>query len=97
MLDSDGNIAHRSYLVSRNFKFPFLKKREKELGPCFTNKDHRGKGIYPAVIEKASEDKIVYMLVREDNLSSIRGIEKAGAVQVGYVKKNRFGQWIKYD
>lgn len=36
-----------------------------------------------------------YMFVSPDNLSSIRGVEKAGFRVIGHVERRRFGIWKK--
>lgn len=38
----------------------------------------------------ADKKKSFYMLVAPSNTASIRGIEKAGFIQVGFVKRSKF-------
>ena len=97
--DEKGDIIHKSARIGRCGKFLFLKKGEYEIGPCFTASEHRGKGIYPAVLSHIMDQRIAryYMLVREDNRSSIRGIEKAGFFPCGRVERSRFGRWKIVD
>lgn len=70
-------------------KFKFLKNKDVEIGPCVTDFKHRGKGIYPAVIQSIVKDKgysnDFYMIVDENNIASIRGIEKAGFMFIGTI------------
>lgn len=93
----DGFIAHKSCVIGKNYKFPFLSKSEAEIGPCFTAPDFRGKGIYPYVLRKILSEggyNGYYMIVRNDNISSIKGIEKAGFERIGFVEKKN-GKWIR--
>lgn len=97
VLDCEGQVVHTSRVIGKCFKFPFLSKFSAEIGPCATKPNHRGQGIYPNVLRYILSDggwKEYYMLVREDNLSSIKGIEKAGFVRVGTVRKER-GRWVR--
>ncbi|MEA4964574.1 MAG: hypothetical protein VB055_01970 [Oscillospiraceae bacterium] len=94
--DNGGVLAHRSTVIGRNFKFPFLRRGECEIGPCLTVPAYRGKKIYPAVLcyITNTHPQDFLMLVREDNMSSIKGIERAGFTAIGEVKKEK-GRWKK--
>ena len=49
----DGNtdeIIHTSYVIGECYKFPFMKKSDIEIGPCYTSENYRGKGIYKNVL-----------------------------------------------
>jgi len=96
----EGRCIHRSARVGRCFKFPFLPKGTYEIGPCHTDKEYRGQGIYPEVLSHITEQEQTsyYMLVHRDNHSSIRGVLKAGFTECGYAYKSEKGQWrIKYE
>ncbi len=89
-----GEVMHSSYVVPRCFKFPFLKKGDYIIGPCFTQPEFRGQGIYPKVLSKilaqmGNEQTVFYMSVDENNTPSVRGIEKAGFKRCGSVEKSR--------
>jgi len=80
-LNSNNNILHMAYLITSNYKYPFLEKKEACIGPCDTDPKARGKGIYPFMINhivNKNNDLTCYLFVRKDNKSSIRGVEKAG-------------------
>ena len=83
-------------MVRKNIKYSFLGKNDIEIGPCYTEEGYRGQSVYPAVISRVLSDKgkTAYMLVREDNISSLNGIKKAGFVHVGYVRKTKTGRWV---
>ena len=95
----DNIITHTSYVIGKCFKFPFMKKGDYEIGPCFTHPQYRGQGIYPAVLrfitETISTKGDFYMLVKPANKSSIRGIEKAGFTRVGNTVKTKLKRYIQ--
>ena len=85
-VEDNGKLIHTSYVMPACRKFPFIKKGEYEIGPCYTHSDYRGRGIYPTVLQTIVSDKkdtVFHMLVAEENHSSIRGIEKAGFAYAG--------------
>lgn len=92
----DGQVVHTSYIVGSRLKFPFMGAADFEIGPCYTNVEFRGLGIYPAVLRYILTCKYGYgyfwMNVSQNNISSIRGIEKAGFERYGYSSKSR---WLK--
>lgn len=94
---SENEIIHISYVVPTCIKFPFMDRDNLEIGPCYTYPAFRGKGIYPKVLSeicrrRSSDISLFYMIVDETNLSSIKGIEKAGFVRCGLVRKNRLSK-----
>ena len=69
------------------------RKNSIHIGPCWTDKNHRGKGIYPAVVSKICADysqKDVYIFTDDDNISSQKGIEKVGFKPYATGFKTRF-------
>lgn len=97
----EGVIVRQSMMVGRNPEFSFLRENEYEIGPCMTTEEYRGLGIYPYVLGICvralpdGERGEHYMFVSPDNLSSIRGVEKAGFRVIGHVERRRFGIWKK--
>ena len=92
--NEQGFLTHTSYVIPACVKFPFMKKGDYEIGPCYTYPVFRGKGIYPQVIRNVvlslgNTNSTFYMIVREENISSIKGIEKAGFIKCGIVKKSK--------
>lgn len=85
----ENRIVHTSYLLGKCYKFPFMKKGDYEIGPCVTDKEFRGKGIYPSVITRIICDmqntaNTLYMICEENNAPSIKGITKAGFKKESY-------------
>lgn len=68
------------------------------IGPCRTVPDERGKGYYPYLLRKIVEstEKDCYMIVNETNQSSIRGVLKAGFVEIGRGYKNSKGLYVMH-
>lgn len=93
-VSNECDLIHTSYVIPKCCKFPFLGEEDYEIGPCYTYPEYRGKGIYPAVLQEicshvGSQSTTFYMIVNEDNLSSIKGIEKAGFRRCGTIKVTR--------
>lgn len=98
----DGGLAHKSCVIPHCFKFPFLGAGDYEIGPCLTYPAHRRKGLYVHVLRCILESEIgnspesrttrYYMFVHENNLPSIKGIERAGFSRIGFATVSR---WLK--
>ncbi len=101
VVSDDGDIMHTSYLIPKCYKFDFMGKYDFEIGPCVTKEKYRGNGIYPYVLKAITESygngtTEFYMIVSDDNISSIKGIEKAGFERCGMVKKTKiFKRYLK--
>lgn len=97
--DNDGSIVHYSCVFPKCYKFPFLKKNDVEVGPCFTSKNHRGKGFYPYVLAYIAKKEILkkgnlYLMINTKNKSSIRGVKKVGFKPIALMRKNTIGQHV---
>jgi len=89
----NGRFVHRSWVtfgpkkVTRwNYLAPFwIRENEAVIHWCETVPDARGNNIYPAVLSEIKKDlkaEAIYIFTTLDNISSIRGIAKAGFVLV---------------
>lgn len=92
--DND-RVVHKSFLFDEIFLLKKIGKVGPAIGDCFTNKEYRGLSIYPFVLNHISkeildEKKEVFVIVNRDNLSSIRGIEKAGFSILASIKAKRW-------
>jgi RimJ/RimL family protein N-acetyltransferase len=80
--DGEGRVVHASYVLPKIPTFPFMGRRDLEIGPCETDDAHRGRGIYPTVLltirARRSDARRIWMMAVADNAPSVRGIEKAG-------------------
>src|SRR5690606_35657721 len=97
----EGQLAHVCWLIYheqdrllpiRNAK---LRSGEAEITHAHTLEAFRGRGIYGSVIQKlcniAADAGItkLYMLASTANQASIRGIEKAGLMRCGEVRRHK--------
>ncbi|MGA2173316.1 MAG: GNAT family N-acetyltransferase [Sedimentisphaerales bacterium] len=106
---SEGRLAHIARLyyypgvleVSPLESSPLVKLKEDEvyIGFCETNREFRGKNIYPAVLQYIvryaleNNKKKCFVSTIPSNIASIRGMEKAGFSLVGQKRKFRlFGK-----
>lgn len=91
LYSTDNELIHESLVLGKCYKFPFLKWNDVEIGPCITNAKWRGKGIYPAVLQSivARELKVgasAFMIIDNNNISSISGVKKAGFYKIHYLE-----------
>ncbi len=90
----NGKIGHISWLYYMGDPNRILRlgDEEAEVKFCLTLPEHRGKGLYPAalkVIQGYLKDRgyrRCFICVKDDNVSSIRGIEKSGYRLAGSVR-----------
>lgn len=101
-IEESNKVIHKSYLFSKVFLLKSINKRGPVIGNCSTLKSHRGLSIYPYVINKIAKDVIlhsnkpVYIVVNKNNLSSIKGIEKAGFTKLASIVAKRW-LWFYLD
>ncbi len=80
-LGENDKVLHSAYIIPKNLKHAFLKKNEANIGPCNTVQEARGRGLYPYMVDyivKDNPNDKCYLLIREENIASIRGASKAG-------------------
>jgi len=99
----NGRIGHISWLYYHNDPNRILRlgNRECEVKFCLTFPSFRGKGLYPAALQAAQRYLKgqgylrCFVCAKDDNASSIRGIEKAGFRRAGVVRvRKAFGVQI---
>lgn len=95
--NTKNEIVHYSFMVPHCRKFSFMNDGDIQIGPCWTKETYRGKGIYGKVLNyiaqtilRGNKEANLYVLIREANVSSIKGIRKADFVPVGKCKKTAF-------
>lgn len=100
LYDNHG-LVHYSFLIPHCSKYPFTQKKDYVIGPCWTDDRRRGEGIYGRmlnylgqVVRKQSGDS--YVLVREANISSTKGITKARFDRAGVCTKSKMLKHYKY-
>jgi RimJ/RimL family protein N-acetyltransferase len=82
-------VIHYSFIIPKNFRFPFMNKGDLQIGPCFTDPKFRGRGIYthalkliPTLFSKQTSNFWIY--TTDVNKISQHVIEKAGYGFNGY-------------
>jgi len=89
-------LIHVSYLYDNIFLLKLVNKNGPVIGDCYTNKQYRGQSIYPQVINKIALETLkqgiqeVFIVVNQENISSIKGIEKAGFNKFAAIKGRRW-------
>jgi len=48
----DNSVVHFSHILPKIPRFKFMKKGDFEIGPCWTDPNHRGKNLYPCTLKK---------------------------------------------
>lgn len=94
----NGAIGHISWLYYKKDPNRLLRLGDEdcEIKFCLTLPTFRGKGFYPAVLQTiqcylSNEGyQRCFICVNENNISSIRGIEKAGFLVVGQINFRKF-------
>ena len=85
-------IAHYSNILPKIFKYSFMTKGDLYIVNCFTHKDFRGYGLYPfalSYLASSLNSDVIWGGVREGNIASIKGLERAGYKKVGEGYKSR--------
>jgi len=77
------SLVHRSCVFPRYFRFPFMSQDDLQIGDIWTHPEHRGRGIAFIAIKKIVDlqrkpGRKFWYVVEENNISSIRVIEKVG-------------------
>jgi len=90
-------IIHESFLFEKLLVLKLIGKTGPTIGDCRTVEAFKGKSIYPFVINYIAKEEIlknhrkeVFIIVSPTNLSSIKGIEKAGFQLHTKVQAKRF-------
>ena len=78
-------VVHKTTVFKYLNVLRLIGKKGPAIGDCFTHPDYRGKSIYPRVINRVSNELLasgqydeLFIIVNDNNTSSIIGIEKAG-------------------
>jgi hypothetical protein len=101
LIDSKGIIAHESTL----YKFTPLAISSgyfgKVIGNCKTHKEHKGKGLYGAVVTYITVNyclKNPILFVDDNNIASKKGLQKIGFEAIGRFKiKNKYLSGLFYS
>jgi len=89
------DLIHRSVITPRYFRFPFMGKEDVQIGDTWTMPEYRGKGLASFGIQKIVElyrkpGRSFWYVVEENNIPSIKTVEKAGFAKYGVgIRKKR--------
>lgn len=82
IVSQDNHVLSKAQVMPKIFIFSFMKPSGIHIGPCFTDKESRGKGLYPFLLTRIILDykKVddFYIFCDQGNTPSIKGIEKVG-------------------
>ena len=90
--DKTKAIAHYSILIPKIFKYSFMKKDDWQIVNVFTFSVYRRQKLYQFALAKILSElkgSNIWIGTRNDNISSINGIEKAGFKKAANVRKTR--------
>ncbi len=94
---AEGDVeVHKSILFPKIHILSLIGKKGPAIGDCSTLISHRGRSLYPIVINHIANEQLnlgvseVFMIVNTDNVSSIKGITKAGFQRIAMIKATRF-------
>ncbi len=93
----DGRVVSTAQVVTKLPIFPFMTNNSWHIGPCRTVEEERGNGFYPLLLQYICDNhlgKDFYMMTKDNNISSQRGIAKAGGVKIGEGIKDRYGRYV---
>jgi RimJ/RimL family protein N-acetyltransferase len=101
LLDSDSQIAHESTLYFFTPLGLSIGHFGYVIGHCMTDNKYKGKGLYGKMISHLVSKYYkmsILLFVEDENIASIRGLEKAGLVVVKrFTIKRKYlnGLWYK--
>jgi GNAT superfamily N-acetyltransferase len=94
--DSGGRIAHSSMVMPSFARFPFMGRRDLQIGATETDRAFRGRGLavraIDEIVDRFGNDRTYWYLTEAANTASVSVIRKAGFTLVGAGgKKSRMG------
>lgn len=81
ILNPNKEVVAYAKVIGKIYKFPFMIPKSIHIGPCLTVEEERGKGLYPYLLNhilQTYKDTQAFMIVKEENLPSIKGVTKVG-------------------
>ena len=95
-IEIDNKVIHESFTYRKLFIQKLIRTKGPTIGDCRTIDAYKGKSIYPYVINYIANQELengveeVFINVSPTNISSIKGIEKAGFILKERIKALRF-------
>ena len=99
--DNDEILSSIVFSSGGQYRFPFATKNDLIYGPSYTVPKHRGKGYAVKLGIKALSDfeksyEKVFATVREENLASMKCLEKTGFNNIGTIGANSLTKTFYY-
>ena len=87
-------VAHRLALFPGYFRFPFMARRDLQIGDVWTHPAHRGRGLAAAGLRYAMrsarrDGRAFWYLTDQTNVASIRTAQRAGLQRIGAAARTR--------
>ncbi|MCX6622751.1 MAG: GNAT family N-acetyltransferase [Acidobacteria bacterium] len=95
LVSDRGRLVHYAVTRSADFRFPFMKDKDLQVGPVWTDPNYRSSGLgtesLAAAVSAAAREgwQAVWWLCRDDNLPSNRLAKRAGFEYVGPATRTR--------
>ena len=96
-LHDGDNIVHYTYLTPKTLRFPFMGTKDMMVGPCFTFKDYRRKGLYTEVLKKVISCegyRKLWICATLTNKASLNTFTKAGFVFYSFARISRLSKIV---
>lgn len=82
LLDKDV-VVHYSYITPKVFRFPFMGRKDQQIGPCVTHPDYRGKGVFTNVLKLipafySKKCDLVWTYTTQNDIAAQKAFGKAG-------------------
>ena len=97
LIYNEKKLIHRSVVSPRYFRFPFMTKDDLQIGDTWTAPEYRGKSLATFAAKDIvgllrKPRRSFWYIVEQDNISSIKVIEKLGFINHGLgIRKKRMG------
>lgn len=94
----NGEIVSTAQVCPKIPIFEFIPKNGWHIGPCHTVEFQRGNGFYPLLLQfivQEHPNRDFYMIIDEKNISSQKGVGKAGFEKFAEGKKDCLGRYVK--
>lgn len=84
-------VIHTSYLTRKTFRYPFMSRKDINIGQITTDPAYRGRGIMTNVLKLiysfyADKSENLWIYCDEENIGSQKAIERSGTKFVSFMK-----------
>lgn len=105
LISDSGTLVHRSGIYPKYFRFPFMADDDLQISDTWTHGEYQNRGLATLAIKWilqlcSKPGRHFWYVVEQDNLASIRVIEKSGFIKIGEGDRTRrfgvrlFGSYI---